>query len=474
MVHITLKSGIVNLPKNIPRRSNVNQKDNTSQNSKAQDMVSLWTEKIETLLPADLEESAKTKGALKRKRGLKSASDLIKLLLIYAVSTMSMRMLSLCAASLKIADVTDVALAKRFRKSEGWLAYILDYLLPKPKVVFGNYGVTQTVTKSIRRSVNLIDGSMVTEAGKGGNSYRIHMSYNLSIGSMSDVQVTDKHTAESFAHCNIQKNDIYIADSGYGKAKMYDYIISRCADAILRFTPNHVTLVNNRGEVIDMAQKLDTKEKTIEFRCYAKHGKKLLPVRIIASQLPEDKKPGAIKRKKKEAQKYQTKNMRPETLLYAEWTIIMTSLDESYTAEDVLTIYRSRWQVELLFKRIKQHFKVTKIRPSTQKYGKVLVLLWLIIWALVERQAYMAEIYMIEKGLDMSRHYPWALSSFIFQRIKMTIESLWATLLDIEADIEIVAEKLQNHKQDRVNQYFQFHLNNFLEMAACRPRNIAA
>jgi len=127
-----------------------------------------------------------------------------------------------------------------------------------------------------------------------------------------------------------------------------------------------------------------------------------------------------------------------------------------------------------LFKRIKQHFKVTKIRPSTQKYGTVLVLLWLIIWALVERQAYMAEKYMIEKGLDMSRQYPWALSSFIFQNIKMIIESLWATLLDLEADIIIIAEKLQNHKQDRVNQYFQFHLNNFLEISACRRQREAA
>ena len=448
----------------------MNQENNTLQTAKIQDIVALWKEKIETMLPDDIEESAKAKGALIRKRGVKSASDLLKLMLIYAVSTMSMRLLSLCAASMKIADITDVALGKRFQKAGLWLAYILDYVLPKPMKVIG----TKREYDTIKRTINLIDGSMVTEAGKGGNSYRIHMSYNLSIGNMNDVQVTDKHKAESFEHCKIQKNEIYIADSGYGKAKLYDYIVTRGADAILRFTPNHVTLTNQRGEVINMAEKLDAKKKTIEFHCYAKNGKKLLPVRIIASQLPEDKKAEAIKRKKKEAQKYQTKNMRPETLLYAEWTIIMTSMNESYTAEEVLKIYRSRWQVELLFKRIKQHFKVTKIRPSTQKYGTVLVLLWLIIWALVERQAYMAEKYMIEKGLDMSRQYPWALSSFIFQSIKMIIESLWATLLDLEADIIIIAEKLQNHKQDRVNQYFQFHLNNFLEISACRRQREAA
>ena len=160
--------------------------------------------------------------------------------------------------------------------------------------------------------------------------------------------------------------------------------------------------------------------------------------------------------------------MRPETLVYAEWVIIMTSLDESYTAEKILSIYRSRWQVELLFKRIKQHFKVTKIRASSLKYGQALVLLWLIIWALVERQVYLAEIHLIEKGMDMRRFSPWAYSSYFFNRLKTMIESLWATILDPIADIDVIAAKLQNHKQhNRLNQYFEYHLNCFLELNAC-------
>ena len=449
----------------------MNQDNNTRQAAKIQGMAALWAEKIGALLPGDLEESAKEKGALKRKRGIKSASDLLKLLLVYAVSTMGMRLLSLCAASLGVADVTDVALAKRFWKAEVWLAYLLDGVLPKQKGAAGGKGARQAAAN---RTVNLVDGSMVSQAGKSGNRYRIHMSYNLSMGRMGDVRVTDSHEAEGFGHCDIQKGEIYIADSGYGKAGLYDYVVSRGADAILRFTPNHVALVDQRGERIEMAQRLDKKKEIIEFRCYAKHGGKLLPVRVIASQLPEDKKLAAVGRKKKDAQKRQTKNMRPETLLYAEWAIVMTSLGGQFAAWEVLEIYRSRWQVELLFKRIKQHLQITKIRPSSAKHAKTLILLWLIVWALVEGQAHMAEICMIERGLDMGRQCPWALSSLMFQRVRMAIESLWATFLDIEADIVVIAEKLQNHKQDRANQYFQFHLNSFLEQAACRPQEEAA
>jgi len=42
----------------------------------------------------------------------------------------------------------------------------------------------------------------------------------------------------------------------------------------------------------------------------------------------------------------------------------MTSLDERYNAKDILELYRARWQIELLFKRIKQFFLNSKDKGS--------------------------------------------------------------------------------------------------------------
>ena len=94
----------------------------------------------------------------------------------------------------------------------------------------------------------------------------------------------------------------------------------------------------------------------------------------------------------------------------------MTSLGESYSAEDILKLYRARWQVELLFKRIKQFFKVTKLRAATVQHSKVLILLWLIIWSLTERQVVAAEIYLKAKQADMSRFSPWAMCGFFLHK----------------------------------------------------------
>jgi len=448
----------------------VNQPNNTPKCPEKQDVATYWAERIRSMLPADLDETAKSKGALVRKRGVKSAYNLLKLLLIYAVSTMSLRILSLSASSLKVADISDTALRKRFINSVIWLAYLLDYILPKPLKP-----PLQKEKCEMEWAVHLVDASNVVKDGKSGDLYRIHMSYSLKEASMGEVKVTDKHTSESFAHFTIQKGHIYIADSGYGKAKMYEYVTKRGGDVILRCTPNHITLVDSQGQAIDMTQKLDKSKTIVDFSCYALNGQKKLPVRIVASQLPEDKKADAIKRKKRDASKRQTKQIRPETLIYAEWVIIMTSLGSPFTAEKILDIYRSRWQVELLFKRIKQHFKVTKIRPSSLKYGQALVLLWLIIWALVERQTYLAEIRLFEKGMEMERFSPWVYSSYFFQRLKTMIESLWATVLDPMADIDLIAKKLQNHKQhNRINQHFKYHLNCFLEQNVPDAMNDAA
>ena len=126
----------------------MNQHNDTPICSEKQGEVANWVEQIKSMLPKDLDETAKLTGALVRKRGVKSAFDLLRLLLIYAVSTMSICMLSLSARSLELADISDTAMRKRFANSTIWLAYILDSVLPipaKPPLRNKKYGQERTV-----------------------------------------------------------------------------------------------------------------------------------------------------------------------------------------------------------------------------------------------------------------------------------------------------------------------------------------
>ena len=340
------------------------------------------------------------------------------------------------------------------------MAFLLNETLPRTKFAIKE----NTCFES--RQIKLVDGSCIKQVGTNGEVIRIHMCYDLTLGCMDEVSVTDQHTAESFAPFSITPGSIYIADAGFGKGKNLEYVVSRQADALFRVTPNHLALASSADgkEKIDMARELDTCKDVVELICYVHTiNGKYVPARLIASRLPEDKAAEAIKRKKRTTQKKHSKPKK-ETFIYAGWVILMTSLDEGNSAEDILKLYRARWQIELLFKRIKQFLKITRLRAATVQHSKVLVLLWLIIWSLVERQVVAAEICLKARQADMSRFSPWTMCGFFLHTFKSMLNLLWVFCVDIEFDLLDIYKRLRNHKTRRKNQYFEFCFN-----ASCLP-----
>lgn len=74
---------------------------------------------------ADIEASARSFGALRRTRVIRSGSQLLRLVLAYAVSDLSLRSLSGWAAASGVGSLSDVALLKRFRRCGPWLASLV-------------------------------------------------------------------------------------------------------------------------------------------------------------------------------------------------------------------------------------------------------------------------------------------------------------------------------------------------------------
>jgi len=410
----------------------------------------MWKlEQIVAKLPADLEQSAKDYGVIIRKRQIKSAFDLFRMLLIYVVICVSQRTLAAYAQVLNVASITDQAWQKKMVKCEDWLTHVLSQTLPATNKI------ASEATIFANRQINLVDCTHVMQCGKNGMKLRIHTCYSLSHSCMNEIQITDHHTAESISQFTICPGSIYLADAGYGTGKNYEYVTSQEGDAIFRVTPNQLLLANDtRGaEKIDMVKQLETGEDVVDFTCYVHSEKrKYVPVRIIASRLPKDKIEAAVNRKKRKAQKKQNQ-VQEKTLQYAQWVIVMTSMDERYRAEEILRLYQSRWQVELLYKRIKQFFKVRKLKKATLKHSKVQVLIWLIVWSLVEREVIMMERYIKEKEGDMRRFSIWTASEYVFQRYKAMIsESMICTRKNMEAAPDVY-ERLWNHKSKRGNQY---------------------
>ena len=91
---------------------------------KKQELLSKLNQLIADKLPPALDESAKEHGVLIRKREIKSALDLIKVMLIYAVTDISQRLLAAFAGILGIAKISDQAWQKKWQRANlGWLFY---------------------------------------------------------------------------------------------------------------------------------------------------------------------------------------------------------------------------------------------------------------------------------------------------------------------------------------------------------------
>lgn len=81
-------------------------------------------------------------------------------------------------------------------------------------------------------------------------------------------------------------------------------------------------------------------------------------VRVIAQKLPEEQARKAKKRKQRKVSKNQNQ-ITQDTLFCSGWIVVITTLGIEYSGEEILYLYRSRWQVERLFKRLKQNFSIT-------------------------------------------------------------------------------------------------------------------
>lgn len=179
-----------------------------------------------------------------------------------------------------------------------------------------------------------------------------------------------------------------MADAGYGTAQNDIYAQEKDADVILRITPKNFCLYDADENKISIIQLLKDAEKNhqkiIDIFGFCKYKTKKGYIRVIAEKLPKEKAGQARKRKKNTASRKQYK-ITKDTLFCSGWIVIITSLGIEYCAGEILYLYRSRWQVKLLFKRFKQNFSITALKAGNTSYAETEVLLWLIIWAISER-----------------------------------------------------------------------------------------
>lgn len=330
-------------------------------------------------LPNGWKECAYELGALKRRKKIDSAETLLRLLLIHFADGKSLRTTAAYANEVGICDINDVALLHRLRVSEDWLHWIVMELQKDLKVPL----LSEPINKKYR--IRLVDGTSVSEQGSTGSDWRIHYSFRLDNLRCDFFEITDTKVGESFEQYPVEEEDLVIGDRGYCKRKGIIHVLENGGDVMVRFHSTNLPLYTRKGKTYDVLENLRTLSdgKAGDWDVWFKNheGGELLKGRLCSIR----KSPEAIKLAKKQAIRNASKkghNLRPETLEYAEYITIFTTVNRhNYNGENILTLYRGRWQIELVFKRLKSIVGIgclPKYNLESCKawlYGKMLVAL---------------------------------------------------------------------------------------------------
>jgi hypothetical protein len=329
-----------------------------------------------SLFPPQWCEHAEESGAIERLRGFSSAEALLRTLLLHIANGLSLRETAVQAKLAHLANVSDVALLKRLRNSEEWLRTLCVDLL-------GETGVP--VAASSKRRLRIVDGTIVKEPGKTGSQWRIL--YSLQLPGLScdffDISATEgEGTGESFRRVPVKQQDLVLGDAGYWSTAGIEFVQSRGADVLVRVNPQTFVAYGPRGHRVGLLTRLRSIRepgKMGDWKVLLRGDKGSIRGRICAVRKSENAIQHAQRRLHRRASKKQHV-LKPETLEYAKYVIVFTTL-EAEPAEQVLECYRLRWQIELVFKRMKTLAQLGHLPKHDDRsarawlYGKLLVAL---------------------------------------------------------------------------------------------------
>src|SRR5882762_3081557 len=333
---------------------------------------------LASLFPAGWQQMAWQSGAFDRLRGFSSPDVLLRMLLLLHVARgYSLRETVVRAKLANWTDISDVALLKRLRNSEEWLRLLCIELLREK----GAYRLEEATSTPIR----IVDGTIVKEPGKTGSQWRILYSLKLPSLICDFFELTaaiGEGNGESLNRLHVAPRELIMAEAGYCSISGIEYVHQRGADVLVRVNPQSFVAYSPHGRRLSLLPQLRTLSKEGQYGEWwvVLHGQdSSFAGRLCAVRKSDHAIQQAHRRVHRKASKKQMIT-RPGTLEFAKYVLVFTTRSSGSAAE-VLELYRMRWQIELVFKRLKslaQLGHVPKYDDHSSRawiYGKLLVAL---------------------------------------------------------------------------------------------------
>ena len=299
-----------------------------------------------------LAASAKKTGALLRKRGFSHATALLQSFLLYCMTAMSFRTTAAWAGASELANVSSTALWKRMAKATAWLELLVSTALLQ--------SCKQAVPAAAKgRLIRCIDATTLTHVAHAakaeGRLWRLHCAYDPQHERFSAFELTDERGGETIDRIAVVPGEIRILDRAYLQPDRMASVIAAGADPIVRARWAKVRWLDADAKPLDLIGLLRNEtgnaiDRKIKI---GRNDGEPLALRLIARRKSKEAAEKA-RRKARDDAKRKGSKLLPETLVAAEWIILVTTLNaEEFKTDEVLDLYRVRWRIEIAFKRLK-------------------------------------------------------------------------------------------------------------------------
>ncbi|HET6261546.1 MAG TPA: transposase [Chloroflexia bacterium] len=376
------------------------------------------------LLPYGWDQQARVLRAFCRTRELQHPALLLRALLAYVLCCGCFNLLGAWALLLGIADISDTAWRRRFIAASLWLDWLLRQLLSENAAPPAPAEDPQPASER----VVIIDSTIIVHPTGKGEDWRIHLGFDLSNARFDTMLLTDDHTSEDTAHYPLGRGDIAIADAGHGRRRLIVHTaLQQQAQLVVRIHPRTCPLMDAAGEQVNIVAWLRTLKGRYHSRqLYCHYGKQRVGLRLIAVKLSDQASKKAQRRKRKKAVMDRRK-ITEETLFLAGWVLLVTNLPgRAWPTDAVVRLYRARWQVELMFKQMKQMIMLGKLKVRNRAMGQAVLRAKLVAWALGEKiSGGLREL--LPKGGGWQRRpvSSWALRSLGLGQLRQAVGSGW-------------------------------------------------
>ncbi len=213
------------------------------------------------------------------------------------------------------------------------------------------------------------------------SSMRIQFIYDYLTG-RSYIEIGDNRTADSTTLFNIVKenklatdgNALFLQDLGYSKRQTF-VLMNDADNFFISKLKYNVNVFNLSGKKIDLFKILKKNPPYLNMTIKIDS----MECRLVGSKLPESVINQRNRKANNDSKKKKGATSKKEYKLFLSYGLFITNLSEHYSPEALYTIYRLRWQVELVFKSWKSIIGINKIhtarvdRVLCEVYGKLIV-----------------------------------------------------------------------------------------------------